>query len=50
MCKEIKDRLATIHREQNTAQNDQADLKKNQVEFLEMKNKITEIKNSVEDK
>lgn len=43
MCKEIKHGLVTIRREQNTAQNDQADLKNKEVEFLEMKNKIIEI-------
>lgn len=44
MYKEIKDRLATISREQNTAQNDQADLKKNQVEFLRWKIKSLKLK------
>lgn len=39
MYKEIKDGLEAIRREQNTTQNNQADLKKNHVEFLEMKNK-----------
>ena len=49
MWKEIKNGLAPISREQNTAKNDQADLKKNQVEFMKMKNKIIEIKkNSVD--
>lgn len=46
--KEIKGGLETISKEENTAPNGQADLKKNQVEFLEMKNVIIEMKNSVD--
>ena len=42
--KKIKDVLGTISREENTTPNSQADLKKNKVEFLKMKNVAMEVK------
>lgn len=48
MCEEIKGGLETISREENTARIGQADLKNNQVEFLERKSIIIEMKNSVD--
>lgn len=48
MCKEIKDRLKTKSREENTDPNGQADLKKKQMGLLGMKNVTIEMKNSVD--